>query len=1071
MRRGLLGVVVLTVLWLAPGALGAGVPASTFSAAGTASRPDLGPCALSVAGFKHVGGVAGRGSFVAAERAQTPNQSTCNGPPASLRFVVTTATIAGSSFTLTVTVTSSDDPAGAPVGTVGTIVATASVGGDSILFSIGTHSGGYSNGPGHAAGFIETWADVALDTPTDAARIVAFDGVGSATDTGGGFGPCAVAVAGTRVTNGDGTATSTGGGSFQAETGAPPPPENLQTATCNGGATSFGFAVADVLAAGGDAELGLLVSESADPGVPVMLPGTIGLYDSGPPAQKVNVSFGNHSGGFGPGRFLFHGFIDERPGVNVLEQALGTTGTPAPAAGGVLATAFSAAGTATRADAGPCALSVAGSWTDVSAGGRGSLVASGLPPAAAASSSCAGGPATLRFAVTAASRTGTATTLAVEVTQSDDAAGGTPVGSTGVITILDTPAGDEISFAIGSHTGSFTSAPGHATAPTATWADVSAASLAGVIDVTNFDGAATNLDGGGNFGPCTAAVSGTASRLTNGTTVVAGGGSYQARSGSLPVPPADSSTCSGGPASFGLAAGTATFGGAANAAVGFVVSDSVSGPVGGLVGGAAIYESGPPAQKLDVLVGNHIAGFGAGAFTIAGFSERRTAANVLARQVSAPDGGGGTGSTPGRVLGHGELQEVVSGTGGIPALTFSVAATATRPDIGPCGLSVAGWSTAAGTSGLGSLAAADEPRAPAQTTCIGPPASLRFAVRSVVASGNSVTIGVEVTQSDDPSTPVGTTGTIIASNAPSGASVLFGIGTHGGGFSMGPGHTGGFIDTWADVRLSTDPDALAIVAADGVGTSVDVIGTPDPCVVASAATRVLRAAGPLELRGGGSLQSDGSCNGGHARFAFTALGLVTDATANATVTAAVTETTTPTAPTGAGGTVSLQENAGLDKVAVAFGPHSGGWGPGRTLFNGFLDERPVTNVSSVDLRALPAAAPLFGTARKSPRVDLDNVRVRGATPDELKGRVKFEDRALGIRFKTSQVTSLVIAGDHVVVRGFATLEGPGTSSAPVAFRIDVDELGKKADLLSISLSNGYARSGAVVKGDFQLKPS
>ncbi|MHB1243944.1 MAG: Rossmann-fold NAD(P)-binding domain-containing protein, partial [Gaiellaceae bacterium] len=229
-------------------------------------------------------------------------------------------------------------------------------------------------------------------------------------------------------------------------------------------------------------------------------------------------------------------------------------------------------------------------------------------------------------------------------------------------------------------------------------------------------------------------------------------------------------------------------------------------------------------------------------------------------------------------------------------------------------------------------------------------------------------------------------------------------------------------------------------------------------------------AGPTEIRGGGSFQSDGSCNGGDARFAFTALGLVTDATANATVTAAVTETTTPTAPTGAGGTVSLQENAGLDKVAVVFGPHSGGFGPGRTLFNGFLDERPVTNVSSVDLRALPAAAPLFGNARKSPRVDLDNVRVRGAAPDELKGRVKFEDRALGIAFKTSQVTSLAITGNHVVVRGFATLEGPGTSAAPVAFRIDVDELGKKADLLSIALSNGYARSGAVVKGDFQLKP-
>lgn len=1061
------------MLWLTPAAFAAGVPATTFSAAGTASRADLGPCALSVSGFKNVSGTSGRGSFVAAERAQTPGQSTCNGSPASLRFDVTGATVAGSSFTVTVVVTSSDDPAGAPVGTVGSIIATQSVAGDSILFSIGTHSGGYSNGVGHAAGFIETWADVALGAPVDAARIAPFDGVGTATDIGGGFGPCVVAVAGSRLTNGDGTTSTSGGGSYQAEMGTPPPPENVQTATCNGGPTSFGFAVADVVRSGNNAELGLRVSESADPGVPVSLPGTIGLYDAGPPAQKVNVAFGEHTGGFGPGRFLFHGFTDERPGANVAEQILGTASSPSAAAGGVQATTFTAAGTATRSDAGPCALSVAGSLTDVAVGGRGSLVATGLPPAASSSSACAGGPATLRFAVTGAMTSGSSTSIAVEVTESDDNAGDTPVGSTGVITVEDRTSGDEISFAIGSHTGAFTSAAGHAAAATATWADVRVATLTGVVDVTNFDSAGTAVDDGGNFGPCTAAVSGTAARLTNGVTVVDGGGSYQARSGLLPVPPADSSSCSGGPASFGVSTASATFGGAANVAVGLLVSDSWAGPAAGTVGGAALYDSGPPMQKLDALVANHIGGFGPGSFTIGGFSERRAAANVLMRTVSAPNGGGGTASTPGRVLGHGELQEVIPGTGGVAAITFSVAATATRPDIGPCGLSVAGWSTGAGTSGFGSFAAADEPRAPAQTTCIGPPASLRFAVRSVVVSGSSMTIGVEVTQSDDAGTPVGTAGTITATKSTSGSSVLFGIGTHGGGFSMAPGHTGGFIDTWADVQLDSYPDALAIVAADGVGTSVDVIGTPPrPCVVASAATRVLRASGPLVLRGGGSLQSDGSCNGGTARFGFDATGLVTDATANATLAAKVTETTTPTAPVGTTGSVSLQEAvSGQDKVAVVFGPHSGGFGPGRTLFNGYLDERPVANVSSVDLRLLPGAGAASGDGRKSPRVDLDNVRVRGAGPDELKGRVKFEDRALGIGFKTSQVTSLVIVGANVVVRGFATLEGPGSGSSPVAFRIEVHESGKTEDSLSISLSNGYARSGVIVKGDFKLKAS
>lgn len=1022
-----------------------------------------------------VSGTAGRGSFAAADLAQTPGQTTCNGGPASLRFGVVSAAFAPGTTTLTVTVTASDDPAGAPVGTVGSIVASAGVGGDSIFFAIGTHSGGYSGAAGHTGGFIETWADVAIDTHAAAARVTSADGVGTAVDIGGGFGPCTVAAAGTRTTLADGSVVTRGGGSYQARAGTPPPPENLVTATCNGGASRFGFELADLTVGNGGAQLGLRVGETSDATVPVGLPGTVGLYDTGPPAQKVNVAFGNKSGGFGPGRFLFHGFIDERGVANTTTTSYGSAATPAPAAGGIGATTFSAAGTATRGDAGPCALSVAGSQTVLSAGGRGTLTASGRPPAATVSSSCAGGPATLRFSVTGASRTGDTVTLSVEVTASDDASGGTIVGSLGTIVATSTAGGDTIDFAIGAHAGSFTGTAGHAAAATATWADVRVASHATAVDVVNFDGSGTSVDGPGNFGPCTMAVAGTATTLANGTTIVDGGGSQQALSGTLPVPAADSSTCSGGPAAYGVDVREATVGVAANAALGLVVTETVTGPATGIPGGITLYETGPPAQKLNVLVGNHIGGFGPGALTATAFSERRAAANVFSRPVSSP-GGGGPGdvvSTPGRVLGHGELPEIVAGTGGIPVVTFSLAATATRPDLGPCALSLAGWSTAAGTTGLGSFAAADEPRAPSQTTCNGPPASLRFAVRSVVVTGTSYTATVEVIESDSPgSAPVGTIGTVVATQGTGGVSILFGIGAHSGGFSMGPGHTGGFIDTWADVRLATYADGLTVVATDGVGTSVDVIGAPRPCTVAAAATRVRRANGALVTTGGGSLQSDGSCNGGTARFGFSATALVTDATTTATVAGTVTESTVGTAPVGSSGTVSLQEDvAGANKTDVVFGPHSGGFGPGRNLFNGYLDERPVDNVSSVDLRTLPGAAPLQGDARKSPRVDLDNVRVRGASDAELKGRVKFEDRALGISFKTSEVTSLVVTGSVAVVRGFAVLQGPGTGSTPVSFRVEVDDTGKKVDTLSIHLSNGYERNGVLTKGDFQVRPS
>jgi len=291
---------------------------------------------------------------------------------------------------------------------------------------------------------------------------------------------------------------------------------------------------------------------------------------------------------------------------------------------------------------------------------------------------------------------------------------------------------------------------------------------------------------------------------------------------------------------------------------------------------------------------------------------------------------------------------------------------------------------------------------------------------------------------------------------------------------MGPGHTGGFIDTWADVSLDTVPNALRVSMSEGAGTSVDVIGTPTrPCTVASAATRVVRADNSMVVRGGGSFQTEGSCNGPPpGRFGFEATAVVTNGTTTATQSHRITESTTPSAPVGTDGTISLieNENAQGSKVAAAFGPYTGGWGPGHVLFNGFLDERAVANVSTSDLTLLPGAEPDTGDARKSPRVDLDNVRVRDAQPDELKGKVKFEDRALGLRFRSSQVSSLVIAGSHATVRGFAILEGPGGMQQPVFFRIDVDDDGKKVDDLTILLSNGYMRSGALVKGDFQVRP-
>lgn len=1031
------------------GAGAATAPSSTtvFSVVGTSVRATFGPCSLSAAGSTAASLTQGRGTLVAAEDPR--NGPTCSGPAATIRYDVVGATYAGATTTLAVKVFATDDPT-TPVGTTGTITASAGVP-DVVTFSIGSHAGGF-NVPGF--GWIPTRARVSVASKPNVAEVKAFDSAGTSVSISPGNGSCTAAIAGAALTFADGTTSRVGVGAFQAEEGTPPPPEALLTNTCNGGIGRFTFDVASGVASTTAAEAGVLVTDSDDPALAVGTAGSVVAYDA---TQKLDLAVGGHIAGFGPGASsLYHGSIFERAGANVRTRTLAAAATPtaAPAAAG--ATVFSAAGTKTLANAGPCALDVAGSIAgNGAADGVGSLVASGLPPYSSVASACAGGPGTLRFRVVGAAQSGATTSLAVEVTAAADPSGAVAAGALGEIDITDGGAADTITFAIGSHTGTFTVAP---SGPSASWASVTSTYDAAATKVLSATGAGARVDAGGNLGPCVGAVAATLTTHGDGSTASRGGGSYQAVVGPSPFPD-ETSACSGGAASFQLSAAD-VLRGVASAAVGFTTPATV--------GGAALDTA---AQRLVVLAGPTIATFGNGAFSSGAFSQSRAATDVDERILPTGSGPGPSTGTPGRVLGHGELQEILPGTGGAPLTSVAIAATEQRPDSGPCTVSLAATASNAGVVGSGSFVASGIPTAPTWTTCWGDAASLRYVVTGVAITGGTVVATVRVTQSDDPATPVGTVGTVTGTDSPLGDVVDIAIGSHLGVINQGPGHSGGFFEQWAQVTIANDPNALKAVLFDGAGTSVDVLGAaPSPCSTATAGTRVVLANGGSVARGGGSLQDYGTCNGGGSRFSYVVKGVETNGTAVAAPTVAVDESAAGP-PVGRRGTVELEEALPQgSRVSVVFGNVSGIFGPGRYLYHGYIDERAIANVDSVDLSALAAAQAQSGDTRKSPRVDLDNVRFDVAGADDLKGRVKFEDRALGISFKTSVVTSATFTGSTAVVRGFATLDGPGAQTTPVSFRIDVVDLGKKAgDTLTIRLSNGYSRTGTLVKGDFDVR--
>jgi hypothetical protein len=298
----------------APSAL-AQAPIQFVTAAGSAidnssvdEEGNWGPCAVAVSAsreaFLGAGGdtnVGGSGSFVVAGGAAAgqANTSVCAGTPVSMRFDVIRVVIGGSSATIDVRVTDSDDPA--IVGQTGTITVNDS--NDRVDVSIGGRSGGF--GPGRAvySGFIETVAEVRIGSAV-AAAITHYSGAGTAVDISPDItitrGDCTVSVAGITV-------PTVGGGTFQTGLSA-----GGDIGNCFGPlGTAFRFTVTGAVTDGSTAATLSVATTDVYSGVA----GPAGAITLSETANSFGFSVPPHAGGFVQGGVF--GIIVTRAGVRV----------------------------------------------------------------------------------------------------------------------------------------------------------------------------------------------------------------------------------------------------------------------------------------------------------------------------------------------------------------------------------------------------------------------------------------------------------------------------------------------------------------------------------------------------------------------------------------------------------------------------------------------------------------------------------------------------------------------------------------------------------------------------------
>jgi hypothetical protein len=744
------------------------------------------------------------------------------------------------------------------------------------------------------------------------------------------------------------------------------------------------------------------------------------------------------------------------------------------------AIAFAAAGTAADATGakGPCALAVAGSQAGTVAG-HGSVV--GIAQELAAPASACGPIGSVEFEVTGGAVTPIGAVVTVRVTQSDEAS--TPVGKTGTIALE--PNTDTIIFKLGNFTGVF--GPRRSVSGTVerrAWVDVSLRPAATSITEVAATGAA--VTDSRRFGPCVTALAATRSVSSVGAPQFVGGGSLQALGGtgvhgSVPADPGQS-TCNGGTGSLAFDLTPPLGGDGTQDAHGALrITDTTvpaKTPVG-TIGSYAMLEAG-----RQVLVGAGTQSGAWGQHDAFGSVERRAGVDVATRLI-------GPGSpTPATTT----------------ATAFSAAATAidTYGTKGPCSLAVAGWTRPGAIDAKGTIVGIRNSEANPQSIC-GAIGSVHYVVTATTVAGPVATLTVQVTQSDSPTTPNGSMGTIVLNSATQ--YVTFSI----AGFccAFGPGHSMyDSFDERADVRIATLTGVTALTRFAGAGTEITNDHRFGPCTFAVAGIRATRPGQPSTLVGGGSYAAIGgyfpggdlansACNGGAGAFGVdTEQPLASDGAVSVYALIRATESSDPFgAPVGTPGAVTLYSQNSLAQFSL--GTHSGEWAE-NDVYGGFVIRRSAVEIGDwnidPDSDGDPTGADNCASVANPDQLDTDGDGIGdecdatpGTTPGggvtcggsfehsrfafdlsydrrgSYRGRLGFDDDDESVHFTAGDPASVVVSGDRATIRGSGTANG-----RTVGYRIDVRGSGA-AGTFRIELSNGYANYGTFRGGTFRFR--
>ena len=381
--------------------------------------------------------------------------------------------------------------------------------------------------------------------------------------------------------------------------------------------------------------------------------------------------------------------------------------------------------------------------------------------------------------------------------------------------------------------------------------------------------------------------------------------------------------------------------------------------------------------------------------------------------------------------------------------TFSGAGTAidTIFGSGTCGVALAGEAHGTTVSGSGTFGALEGPRG---GVCSPGTGAFRFRITSGSVTADHAHFKVSVFDSDSPTAPSGTTGEVDM-DKPS-QTITVNIGPFFGVFDSNPTLKFGFIDTEADVRITQRSDVVFVQRYSSTGVAAD---PAHPCALSVAGVRVLLAPAPIVDGGGNYLagpRAGVSVCGVPAHLRLNVTNVETDGENIAIASVVATNTAAPP------GTVTMDEPT----QSIAFTDGRFNFFQRGATFLGVIRTEAAVDVDTDILGSTPGKVTGGGYI-----LDHNNFSITAdaKSVDDVKGEGHYQDKGAGLKFDSTDVTSLIITGNHATIRGHGTANG-----APVDYRIDVDDAGEpgKSDRFAIQLSNGYTAGGVLGGGNIVI---